>query len=131
MAMTLTLPSCSDDDPGITNIKLCESIPSGENECEDDTDTIASTNPTINISCDLEGVEENDSVNFTLSLDSNGSLTEVSSLNTQLDGSGNSGTAFATFTLPANTVWGEGSWEIEIELETEIPVTATKRFTTI
>lgn len=128
LTLCLTSTSCGDEDPGITNIRLCELIPDDENVCEDDTNSISQDVNTVSISCDLDGAEENDLVTFTLFLDTGAELLEAGEFSQRLDVSGNNVIGNATFIAPDR--WGVGDWEIEIQLETEIPVTATKRYRT-
>lgn len=123
--------SCTtDEDPSITNVKLCESFPSGENECADDTSVISELSPEINISCELKNATSGDEASFTLFFDNDGQLEEVANFTDRLSGDSDNFKGSASFNYGSFDSWGVGSWEIKIELQSENPISTSKRFTT-
>lgn len=130
----LIFPSCcKDDNPEISELKLCDSPPSGEIECEGDKSTFTPTDPTIAISSFLDGVSPENNVTFSLYFDNDGELAligeEILNLgNASGEDSGCKFRAGKTFSLPANFTWNQGDWQIDVSVDTDTPVSQTKRF---
>ncbi len=135
LTMSLFFTSC-EKEPSFSSIEVCVDFPSGENECGSDVSTFQTTDPTISVSCELANASIEDDISFGLYFNNNGSLLEIATFRERIedltDGEdGKKLKAFAKFTKPSNLIWDPGEWEIQVDLESETPISITKKFTVV
>ncbi len=124
--------SCdSCEDPFISDIKFCVTVPSGENQCDENVTVFKPFDPSISASCIVNCVETTDNVIYRLSFNDNGDLITVSENTISIASANREADAYKTFAslpLPPNTMWNIGEWQVDIEIDSAIPVTTSRTF---
>lgn len=124
--------SCdSCEDPFISDIKFCVTVPSGENQCSDNVTVFKPFDPSISASCIVNCIETTDNIIYRLSFNNGGNLVTVSERTISIASAEREADTYETFAslpLPPNTMWNVGEWQVDIEVDSAIPVTTSRTF---
>jgi len=135
IGMGLFITSCEDcEDSSISELQLCVEVPSGDRLCDENKTSFAPFDPSITASCKVNCVETTDNVTYTLYFNNGGNLIQVSEKTISISDAGeeaDSYETFATLPLPDNTMWNVGEWQVDVEVDSAVPVRATKTFNVV